>query len=155
MKLLIIFFFLIPSLSWSDFTNFKKYVDSLNDPIEKSVTCMRFWDILSASTEIKIYDLYNSNQKNKAENLLSSFYEMKRRAIFISFLADEYNYNDIVDISYDLGANTDYDAKNVRAFNEPLCVNEINLLMKNKVDLTRKANGEAENYINEFLNKFY
>jgi len=36
MKLLLTLLLLIPGLSWGDFTNFKKYVDSLNDPIEKN-----------------------------------------------------------------------------------------------------------------------
>tara|TARA_B110000261_G_C12928980_1_gene295692 strand:+ start:192 stop:659 length:468 start_codon:yes stop_codon:yes gene_type:complete len=152
MKKLLILLLLVPSLSWGDFNNFKKYVESLDDTIAKSITCMRYYDIFSAGVEVKIHELLLSNNEIQAKKLLQSFYSLKRRALFINLLAEKYNYIDVLDISYDLGSETDYFSEEVKAFNQPLCTENINQLMKNEKILNDTAADDAEIYINNFLN---
>ena len=153
MKFLLTLLLLIPSLSKADFNEYKIYLNNLDTPIEKVVTCFRMYDILSSSVELATHDLIVKNQLDKAQNLLGSFHNNKARAIFINKLAEQEGLIDIMNKSYEVGAETDYFAKNVQKFITPICVKQLNSYMKEYKDLSDKSYDESGKYINKFLEK--
>jgi hypothetical protein len=153
MKFLLTLLLLIPSLSKADFNEYKIYLNNLDTPIEKVVTCFRMYDILSSSVELATHDLILKNQLDKAQNLLGSFHNNKARAIFINKLAEQEGLIDIMNKSYEVGAETDYFAKNVQKFITPICVKQLNSYMKEYKDLSDKSYDESGKYINKFLEK--
>lgn len=153
MKTLLALLLLIPSLSLASFNEYKIYLSKLDTPLEKVITCYRMYDILSSSVELATHDLILKNQLDKAQNLLGSFHNNKARAIFINKLAEQEGLIDIMNKSYEVGAETDYFAKNVQKFITPICVKQLNSYMKEYKDLSDKSYDESGKYINKFLEK--
>jgi hypothetical protein len=153
MRVLLALLLLIPSLSLAGFNEYKIYLSKLDTPLEKVVTCFRMYDILSSSVELATHDLILKNQLDKAQNLLGSFHNNKARAIFINKLAEQEGLIDIMNKSYEVGAETDYFAKNVQKFITPICVKQLNSYMKEYKDLSDKSYDESGKYINKFLEK--
>ena len=152
-SILILFFVLAWNVSKADFNEYKIYLNKLDTPVEKVVTCFRMYDILSSSVELATYDLILKNQLDEAQNLLGSFHNNKARAIFINKLAEQEGLIDIMNKSYEVGAETDYFAKNVQKFITPICVKQLNSYMKEYKDLSDKSYDESGKYINKFLEK--
>lgn len=153
MKTLLTILLLIPSLSLAGFNEYKIYLSKLDTPIEKVVTCFRMYDILSSSVELATHDLILKNQLDEAQNLLGSFHNNKARAIFIDKLAEREGLIDILNKSYEVGAETDYFSKDVQKFVTPICVKQLNNYMKEFKDLSNASYDESGKYINKFLEK--
>ena len=144
---------LIPGLVRADLNEYKLYLNELDSPIAKVVTCFRMYDILASSVELATYDLILKNQHDKAEKLLGTFYNNKARAIFINKLAERDGLIDILNKSYEVGAEMDYLSKDIQKFISPICVVELNSYMKKFKNLSRDAYDESEIYINNFLDE--
>ena len=152
-SILTLFLILAWNVSKADFNEYKIYLNNLDTPIEKVVTCFRMYDILSSSVELATHDLILKNQLDEAQNLLGSFHNNKARAIFINKLAEQEGLIDIMNKSYEVGAETDYFAKNVQKFITPICVKQLNNYMKEFKVLSDKSYDESGKYINQFLEK--
>ncbi len=153
MKTLLALLLLIPNLVRADLNEYKLYLNELDSPIAKVVTCFRMYDILASSVELATYDLILKNQHDKAEKLLGTFYNNKARAIFINKLAERDGLLDILNKSYEVGAEMDYLSKDIQKFISPICVVELNNYMKEFKNLSRDAYDESEIYINNFLDE--
>lgn len=152
-SILVLFLILAWNVSKAGFNEYKIYLNNLDTPVEKVVTCFRMYDILSSSVELATHDLILKNQLDKAQNLLGSFHNNKARAIFINKLAEQEGLLDIMNKSYEVGAETDYFAKNVQEFITPICVKKLNNYMKEFKDLSNASYDESGKYINKFLEK--
>ena len=153
MKTLLTLLLLIPSLVRADLNEYKVYLNELDSPIARVVTCFRMYDILASSVELATYDLILKNQHDKAEKLLGTFYNNKARAIFINKLAERDGLLDILNKSYEVGAEMDYLSKDIQKFISPICVVELNNYMEEFKNLSRDAYDESEIYINNFLDE--
>ena len=153
MKTLLALLLLIPNLVRADFNEYKIYLNNLDSPIARVITCFRMYDILSSSVELSIYNLILKNQHDKAEKLLGSFHNNKARAIFIKKLAERDELINILNKSYEVGAEMDYFSKDVQKILTPICVVELNNYMKKFKNLSRNAYDDSKIYINNFLEK--